>query len=140
MAAAYRGFETHCRRSETLPSKRNTLPSKRNETTGVSARWLNNAAPPTLFLYQPPPHGCIQNNLFYSHLGTKTLYAFLLSPIRATWSAHLMFLHLIILLILGREQLLLISPSPSLSSSSILLECLNPEDGSNAIRRNAGNC
>jgi hypothetical protein len=49
-----------------------------------------------------PPSG-----LFSSGFPTNILYAFLLSPIRATYPAHLILLDLIILIMLGEEYKLI---------------------------------
>jgi hypothetical protein len=46
---------------------------------------------------------CLPSDLFPSDFRTNNLYAFLFSPIRATCAAHLIFLYLIILIILGEE-------------------------------------
>jgi hypothetical protein len=45
----------------------------------------------------------LPSGLFSSGFPTNILYAFLVSPIRATWPAHLILLVLIILIILGQE-------------------------------------
>jgi hypothetical protein len=45
----------------------------------------------------------LPSGLFPSGFHTKNLYAFLFSPIRATWPAHLILRDLIVLIILGEE-------------------------------------
>jgi hypothetical protein len=55
-----------------------------------------------LILSDHPSLG-LPSGLFPSRYPTKILYTFLFSPIRATYSAHLIFLDLIILFILGEE-------------------------------------
>jgi hypothetical protein len=46
----------------------------------------------------------LPSGLFPSGFPTNILYAFLFSPIRATWPAHLILFYLITLIILGEES------------------------------------
>jgi hypothetical protein len=45
----------------------------------------------------------LPSSLFHSGFPTNNLYTFLFSPIRVTCPAHLIFLHLIVLIIFGEE-------------------------------------
>jgi hypothetical protein len=53
------------------------------------------------YIIHPPL--CLPSDLFSSGFPTSNLYAFLFSTIRPTCPAHLILLHLIILIILGEE-------------------------------------
>jgi hypothetical protein len=46
---------------------------------------------------------CLPSGFFPSGFSTKTFYAFFVVPMSTTCSAHLILLHLIILIILGEE-------------------------------------
>jgi hypothetical protein len=67
--------------------------------------------------------------LFPSGFPTNNLYAFLFSPIRATWPAHLILRDCIIIIILGEEYCLIFRNKFIFYSEGLLASRPTPKSG-----------